>query len=184
MHNDTYNLTRYETDKELTKKIKTGKGDEKRYEGFNHIFVDNIFEATVPEEVEQSYITGKNDLSYAKAAIVNCIVDKDRNPYLNNTAYRIYDNMLEEMTANFTETTTHVRFVLFTVGGIEKVFFADILGDFQLMLVAIVLVGIYSCLFLGSCSAIHIRVTVALMGLACVVFSYTIGSSICFLLGH
>jgi hypothetical protein len=52
------------------------------------------------------------------------------------------------------------------------------------MLIAIVLVGIYSCLFLGSCNAVFIRVSAALIGLMCVMFSYTVGSAICFLAGQ
>ena len=95
MHNDTYNLTRYESDKELLKKVRTGKGDVKLYTDFNHIFVDNIFEGTTPKKIDQSYVTGKNDLSYAKAAMVNWILEKDRNEDLNDTFYRIFDNELE-----------------------------------------------------------------------------------------
>jgi hypothetical protein len=51
-YNNTYNLSRYGSDKDLLDKIRTGKGDERIYTMFINLFVDVIFGGTVPEEPE------------------------------------------------------------------------------------------------------------------------------------
>ena len=64
--NDTYNISRYDSDKELVDKIKTGKGDEFLYE-WQILYIDQIYGGTQPETVDQDFITGRNDLEFAKA---------------------------------------------------------------------------------------------------------------------
>ena len=52
-HNDTYNLTRYTSDAQLLKKIRTGKGDtEYIYTGLRNINVDSVYADTVPENID------------------------------------------------------------------------------------------------------------------------------------
>ena len=45
---------------------------------------------------------------------------------------------------------------------------------------SVMLVGTYTIIFLGSCSPIHCRVTVAFGGLLCVMISYVAGFGYCF----
>ena len=63
-HNDTYNLSRYDDDKELLDKIQTGKGDEDYIytDDYRYIPVTNMFAATYPEDIDQDRIGGANDL--------------------------------------------------------------------------------------------------------------------------
>ena len=76
-----YNLTKYETDTDLIKKIRTGKGDDLMFPEFgNSLFIDAIFAETYPTEVKQNYVTGKNDISAAKAARFILSFDMDRVP--------------------------------------------------------------------------------------------------------
>ena len=49
--NDTYNISRYDTDKELVDKIQTGKGDEYLYT-WQSIYIENVFGGTTPEKVD------------------------------------------------------------------------------------------------------------------------------------
>jgi hypothetical protein len=51
-HNDTYNLTRYETDRELLKKVRSGKGDPFLYRGFRRLFIQFMFKGTTPDKVD------------------------------------------------------------------------------------------------------------------------------------
>ena len=54
--------------------------------------------------------------------------------------------------------------------------------DLELIEMAMTLVAVYVILFLGSCSPIHCRVVIAVVGLACVVIAYMTGFAICFML--
>jgi len=67
-----------------------------------------------------------------------------------------------------------------TLEGFTLAFESDFFADAYLMLTAAILVFVYSFTFLGSCSPIHIRMTPAVVGLFCVILSYTAGMSICF----
>ena len=49
--NDTYNISRYDNDKELVDKIKTGKGDEYIYD-WRTLKIDSIFGGTLPAKVD------------------------------------------------------------------------------------------------------------------------------------
>ena len=68
-----------------------------------------------------------------------------------------------------------------------KAFLVDILGDFNadlvLIQIAIMMVGFYTALNIGSCSPIHCRCCVTIWGLLCVGICYFAGFSISFALG-
>ena len=53
-YNDTYNLTEaaYKDDKELLKKIQTGKGDPEIFTGFSFLYLTGFVGGTVPEEID------------------------------------------------------------------------------------------------------------------------------------
>lgn len=72
---------------------------------------------------------------------------------------------------------------LFTITGLRRAFSDDIRADLVLIQLAIMLVSIYTILVLGTFSAIHCRLVVALMGLLCVGIAYAAGFGICFYLG-
>ena len=71
-----------------------------------------------------------------------------------------------------------------TVSGLEDAFDNDTSQDLELIEVAISLVGLYCIIFLGSCSPIHCRFLIAIVGLGCVFIAYATGFSICFALDY
>ena len=58
---------------------------------------------------------------------------------------------------------------------------AGLLGDIIFAAIAMLLIVTYTALFLGSCSPIHCRLTVALTGIFCVLLSCITGFGIVFL---
>lgn len=51
-YNDTYNLSRYEDDRDLLEKIQTGKGDEDIYTAFINLYPDLFLGGTEPPEID------------------------------------------------------------------------------------------------------------------------------------
>jgi hypothetical protein len=75
--NDTFNISRYDSDKELIDKIKTGKGDPYLYK-YQTIKIDSAFGGTQPVNVDQDPLSGKNDLEIAVAAQMTILLDTER----------------------------------------------------------------------------------------------------------
>jgi predicted RND superfamily exporter protein len=115
---------------------------------------------------------------------VSFFTDSDREPYLNGTWYKNWEIALEEEINEYNKNTTYINFVVVTIGGFQNVFVADLLGDVKLMVVAIMLVGCYSIIFLGNCNPYLMRSCPAIVGLICVGLSYTMGFTFSFLLGY
>ena len=72
---------------------------------------------------------------------------------------------------------------MFTIQGFSASVVDDINHDFSLIFGAIILVAVYTILFLGSFSPIHCRCVVALTGLFTIVLAYTSGFGVMYLLG-
>ena len=87
---------------------------------------------------------------------------------------------MQKKIEEFSKNAKYIKFIPFTISGFLAVFVDDILGDAILMLTAIMLVGSYSFFFLGGCSPIHMRFSVAAIGLVCVGLSFTSGCCIAF----
>ena len=153
--NDTYNLTRYDSDKELVDKIQTGKGDPFLYDYLN-IYVDSVFGGTTPEKVEQDFNDGTNDLEYAKAAQIYWILDTGRANVTSKWA-TAWEKHVEEVIGNYSDNHPLITFQIFTIGGFIDIFENDFLDDALLLLAAIALVQTYCYLMLGNCSPIHCR---------------------------
>ena len=71
-------MTAYEDDDALLDKVRTGKGDEKLYPLFVNIYIDQVFGQTIPEEVEQDFVIGENDVRSARASLFTYFIDLDR----------------------------------------------------------------------------------------------------------
>ena len=56
-------------------------------------------------------------------------------------------------------------------------------GDVIYAFVAIGLIALYCSVFLGSCSPIHCRLSLALVGIFCVILSCTTGEALSYVLG-
>lgn len=84
---------------------------------------------------------------------------------------------------DFNKSSKHVNIEIFTAFGLRSAFSDDIQADLKLVQIAIGLVALYTILVLGTCSAMHCRLVVALMGLFCVGISYGSGFGFMFLIG-
>ena len=72
---------------------------------------------------------------------------------------------------------------MFTIQGLVEAVILDINHDFTLIIAAILLVVIYTFLFLGSFSPMHCRCVVALVGILSILLAYTAGFGLLYLLG-
>lgn len=106
-----------------------------------------------------------------------------RNPDIDEEMYFGFEDNLIKRYEAWIETTEFVDAHLFTIQGFSESVIDDINHDFNLIAAAIILVGIYTFLFLGSFSAIHCRCIVAFAGLVCVAFAYLGGFGIMYILG-
>ena len=75
--------------------------------------------------------------------------------------------------------TIHV----FSLQGLFDAISQDINYDLNLIILAIMFVGIYSIIALGNCSPMYCRCLVALAGLLCIIFAYTCGFGFMFICG-
>lgn len=147
-----------------------------------------MFGDTEPTNLDQDTKTGINNLVRANIVRVVWIFDvkrlQDSDLFIDEytAAYWLdeFELLLEKKIKEFSETSKYIKYLPFTIAGFFDVFGADIIGDAILMLTAIMLVGTYSFVFLGGCSPIHLRISVALAGLMCVAFSFTAGVSAAF----
>ena len=60
----------------------------------------------------------------------------------------------------------------------------EVVGDFNLVIAAILLIFIYSNVVLGSCSPVHLRTASASVGIGCVILSVIAGYGMAFLIGQ
>ena len=56
-------------------------------------------------------------------------------------------------------------------------------GDMKYAAIAVLLIITYCGLFLGSCSPVHCRLGLALVGVLCVIISSQCGEAICYMTG-
>lgn len=173
-------MTEYNSDSELIKKIRTGKGDELLYPEFGKsLYIDAIFAQTYPEEVKQNFVTGKNDISTAEAARFILSFDMERVPQVDATWMKHFEVNLQENTQKFSEQSRYVEFLIFTKGGFLQDFGNTIENDLFSFGVSGVLVGGYLIVMLGSCGPVHMRTIPAIICLVCIGISWTLSTSIC-----
>ena len=84
---------------------------------------------------------------------------------------------------SFGETSEYINVRPFNGEVWESDFMSSIGADVSLMLIALLLIYIYSFFVLGSCSPIHMRVVSAMVGLLCVGISIAAGYGIAFYFG-
>ena len=106
--NDTYNISRYDDDKELVDKIKTGKGDEYLYDWLI-INVEKVFGGRTPDDPDQNLLTGENDLEYARAARVVWVLDPDRYGVTNDWM-SAWEDLLEREMEVYSEQNKLITF--------------------------------------------------------------------------
>ena len=117
-YNNTYNLSRYEDDKELLDKIQSGKGDEEIYTTFINLYPELMFGGTVPDEIDQDTFTGENDITYARAALYSYLIDEGRNPEYVEKMYQVWEHELQGNATEFNKNSKYIDVEIFTINGI------------------------------------------------------------------
>ena len=56
-------------------------------------------------------------------------------------------------------------------------------GDVKFAIIACLLIFVYCCIFLGSCSPVHCRLSLAIVGVLCVFLACSCGEAICYMTG-
>ena len=90
---------------------------------------------------------------------------------------------MHEMTTEWAKTTEHVTIHVFSIQGLFDSISADVDYDLNLIILAIIFVGLYTFFTLGNCSPMYCRCLGALCGLFCIIFAYTTGFGFMFLVG-
>ena len=139
---------------------------------------------TTPAKVKQnlpafSPIPGKpvgsNDITAAKAVVYTYIVSLSRNDDLDDGFYFGWEENLLKEFKRWEAGNEAATFYIFTIAGLRDSFIEDITYDFSLVSAAILLVCVYTTLFLGNISPTHCRCVVALVGLLSVGLCYASG---------
>lgn len=97
--------------------------------------------------------------------------------------YVVWEAELQNAAKAFNLNSEHIEVQVFTIYGIQEAFRSDLLNDLVFINLAILIVGAYTIIFLGSCSPVHCRACPAFLGLVCVFLSYFSGFGIMFFLG-
>jgi hypothetical protein len=180
-------------------KFNTGKGDAAIYPPDGKLFINvdgmisNKDGYVEPKDWYQFTDTddistlGQNNVTFARAVTVTYIFQMNRNKDVDEDFYFGWeDNLmrnLEEHVKNPDLKSENTNIYLFTMQGFVESVREDINYDFNLIFVAIILVALYTFLFLGSFTPMHCRCLVTLAGLICVGLAYLSGFGMMYALG-
>mmetsp|Transcript_18041 Transcript_18041/g.30748 ORF Transcript_18041/g.30748 Transcript_18041/m.30748 type:complete len:538 (+) Transcript_18041:285-1898(+) len=175
----TVNIEQFATDAELLTAVQTGKGGFYLGDG-NIIQIDSVFGNTIPTDVEQDDTNGDNNLESATLGLMGV-------PYQRLNYSRTFIQELETKVGDFAQefaaNSTLINIFMFTEAGLTESFSGDIQDDLALVQVSVMLVAIYTILFMGSFSPIHFRSAAAGITLLCVGLSYAASSGLAYYLG-
>ena len=179
LRKNAYDLDAYEDDAALLAKVRTGRHDAV----FNYVQIDNFYAATVPATIEQSPVTGENNIEKAKAVSFTYFVKGERNPDIDKKFYGAFEQQIIDAVEELNAKYTYIRIEMVTERGIRLAFSEDIQSDISVLGIAIVLVALYTILVLGTTSAMHCRLIVSILGLVCIGLAYASGFGLCYYLG-
>jgi len=164
----------------LLTKINSGRNNQ-----IDETFRLNTFLAEVEPENYTQERTGQVSpfVTSAKAAAFGYFIKNGRNEDISEGFYRVFEEDLIVAVDEFKETAEHINISLFTTTGLRRAFSDDLQADLKLVQVAIMLVACYTIIVLGTCSGMHCRLIVSLMGLFCVGIAYAAGFGFCFYVG-
>ena len=151
---------------------------------FKNLYIQVIFAGTEPKKPHQDLVFGHNDLMAAKAS--RMFLELESHPLENGLTDEWmveYQLLLIDEVAKWSAESEYLNVAVFTTGSWEAMFKKDILKDLVLMLYAMVLVTMYSIVVLGGCSPIHMRSSLAIFGIICVIVATTSGYGLSFLCG-
>ena len=140
--------------------MQTGKGDETFvYYGYHNIFVQLVFAGVVPSEIEQDFLTGKNNLYSARAARYTYYLQSHYQDEGMTRGWKFdYHIHLQNEIARWNEEQSkYINVIASSEWIFERAFLAELFGDFGLVAAAILLIFVYANIVLGSCSPIFMR---------------------------
>ena len=193
------------SDSALVTAVRTGKGDPAIYGSTDFVYLPSLFGGIAPkepytEENEDGFFQvtkgspaeiqakgpiGTNNLSKAVAVQNIFSIKQSRNPDVEDDVYSGFEEkLLKAFEDKFgTDPYKGTKLHLFTIQALSDAVGKDIEHDFSLITAAIVLVCIYTFLFLGSFSPTHCRAVVAITGLVCILLAYLSGFGLLYLCG-
>ena len=95
--------------------------------------------------------------------------------------FDIYEDKIQDAVQEFNKNAKFGEYYMMSNSGIFQAFSSDLAGDLVFVLFSFALIFVYSVSFLGSCSPVHCRLTLALWGIFCIIMSYLTGFGICFM---
>ena len=173
------NIDQFSTDADLLTAVQSGKGS--IYQGSGNIIeVDPIFGGTNPAQITQNEETGENDLKSSTVALMALPYQKRDYKEKDTNGFEVE---FQDMAIKFTESSTLINVFVFSQAGIQESFSNDIQGDLSLVQISVMLVAVYTILFMGSFSPIHFRSAAAGITLLCVGLSYAGSSGLAYYVG-
>lgn len=92
-----------------------------------------MFGGRYPDEIDQDFITGENDLLFAKSATFAMFLDRERNPEIDDDWYDLWEAEFTLAVRNFNEQAKTFKVVIFNAAGVSDAFTADIRSDLLLI---------------------------------------------------
>ena len=86
-----YDLGTYDTDYKILNKVQTGYASD---DTAKILFLDQFVGGTTPEQLDQSALTGKNNIEQARATILTYFVDTDRRNSLTEEWYVFFEHQI------------------------------------------------------------------------------------------
>ena len=128
---------------------------------------------------------GKNNITSVRTVSMTFVMQLSRNPDIDEKFYSGFEDMINENLKTYKEQNKNgvLNVYIFNVQSFIDAVSDDIDHDFTLIFSAIILVGLYTFLFLGNFSPINCRCLVALTGLICVALAYTSGFGLMYYCG-
>ena len=96
--------------------------------------------------------------------------------------FKSIDLEIDNLVEKFNLESNLLKIYTLNQSSLDGEFKSDVEEDLDLIEVAVGLIALYCLLFLGSCSPIHCRFFLALVGLSTVLISYVTGFALCFLM--
>ena len=133
--------------------------------------LNEILGQTQPEAVTRDSETGATDLLKTKAMRASYFIDEWRvqGLFLESQILQTFEEKISKLVENFNQSQDSPFTVFFSSqSDLDSVDAKDLEFDLQLLLTGVAFIALYTLVFLGSCSPLHCRVSVALVSL-CVI---------------
>ena len=126
-------------------------------------------------------LTGENNLQAAKATIVEYFFTSQLP--IDSVFWAAWDTKLVQLVENFNTKSNHIKAFSYNPDTWWEQLKRLVISDVKFAFFAVSLIIVYSAIFLGSCSPIHCRLSLALGGVSCILISIIVGEAVCYMSG-